>query len=140
MEMNPMQVRAAEYLGDVGKDMLRTRRKGEESSLYWGVLCRTCRELVAFDECPYVSFGPGAIGMRPGAIQCAEGHNHTYFPLDFRFVPFGGRIPAETMERNREAFKAANQTPQAWSSRSEIGLGWSASWAGREFHREPRRA
>ena len=139
MEMNPMQVRAAEYLGDAGKEMPRTRGRGEEL-LYWGVLCRTCRELVAFDVCPYVSFGPGAIGMKPGAIQCAEGHSHTYFPLDFRFIPWISRIPAELMERNREAFKAANQTPQAWSNRSEVGLGWSGSWAASEFHREHRRA
>ena len=55
----------------------------DKQTTYWGVICRTCRELVAFDNCPYISFGPGAAGMKPGAIRCGRGHNHIYFPRDF---------------------------------------------------------
>src|SRR5579862_7053874 len=37
---------------------------------YWGILCRTCVELVAFSDHPIQNSGPGVENSRPGAIRC----------------------------------------------------------------------
>jgi hypothetical protein len=83
----------------------------EKTTAYWGILCRTCSELVAFDKGPYHSFGPEAASMRPGAILCGQGHNHIYFPNDFHFIPSAVRIPDAVMERNRDVYRAVNPRP-----------------------------
>jgi hypothetical protein len=82
---------------------------------YWGVLCRTCRELVAFDTCPYASFGPAAACMKPGAIRCGQGHNHIYFPRDFQFCASPAPIPDAVMRENREVYRAINSSGQRTS-------------------------
>jgi hypothetical protein len=79
-----------------------------EQREYWGILCRTCRELVAFDARPYVSFGPGAASTKPGAICCGMGHTHIYFPRDFKFHPSAVPVAEKTMEGNRAAYAAVN--------------------------------
>lgn len=81
---------------------------GADQKTYWGVRCRTCRELVALDICPYLSFGPGAAGMKPGAICCARGHNHIYFPRDFGFIDVAVPVTEASMRDNREAYRAIN--------------------------------
>lgn len=75
---------------------------------YLGILCRTCRELVAFDTAPYPSFGPRASNLKPGAIRCSQGHNHIYFPGDFQFHRWHLRITGAVMEQNRAAYSAIN--------------------------------
>jgi hypothetical protein len=80
---------------------------------YWGILCRTCHALVAFDTCPYISFGPGAASMKPGAIRCGLGHNHIYFPRDFGFLPSVDPVSIKVMRENREIFKAINPSEHA---------------------------
>jgi hypothetical protein len=87
-----------------------SREPPVEQTTYWGVKCRTCEELVAFDVCPYLSFGTGAASMKPGAIRCSGGHNHIYFPRDFQFIPSSARIPQETMRENRDVYRAVNST------------------------------
>ena len=72
-----------------------------EQRTYWGNLCRTCRKLIAFDTCSYISFGPRAASMKPGAIRCNQGHNHIYYPRDFCFYPSAVPISEATMEANR---------------------------------------
>jgi len=79
---------------------------------YWGILCRTCWKLVAFDHCPYVSFGPGAASMTPGAVRCGEGHNHIYFPRDFKFISSAVPVSDATMRENREVYRAINSRSQ----------------------------
>jgi hypothetical protein len=86
---------------------IETNRSDPET-MYWGVLCRTCQGLVAFDMAPYVSFGPKASSLKPGAIRCGQGHNHIYFPRDFRFASFVARISDEVMRKNRDVFRAIN--------------------------------
>ncbi len=81
---------------------------GHDQNIYWGIRCRTCRELVALDICPFVSFGPGAAGMKPGAIRCAYGHNHIYFPRDFAFIEVTVPVTEATMRENREEYRAIN--------------------------------
>jgi hypothetical protein len=73
---------------------------------YWGILCRTCRELVAFDTCPYPSLGGAS--AKPGAVRCDLGHNHIYFPRDFHFYPSKTPIAEMTMEANRAVYGAIN--------------------------------
>ena len=85
----------------------------DKQTTYWGVLCRTCRELVAFDDCPYISFGPGAAGMKPCAIRCGRGHSHIYFPRDFGFVNAAVPVTDETVQENRKAYRAINPRPPA---------------------------
>jgi hypothetical protein len=79
-----------------------------EQRMYWGIVCRTCGELVAFDSHPYASFGPAAAGMKPGAIRCREGHNHIYFPRDFRFYPSVIPIQETAMAGNRATYGRIN--------------------------------
>jgi len=75
---------------------------------YWGIRCKTCLKLVAFDAAPYPSFGPRASNLKPGAICCANGHNHIYFPRDFQFIASEASIPDAVMEQNRVAYAAIN--------------------------------
>jgi hypothetical protein len=79
-----------------------------EQRTYWGIQCRTCRELIAFDGCPYVSFGPRAASLKPGAICCNQGHNHIYFPRDFCFYPSQTLITEATMKGNRTIYAEIN--------------------------------
>jgi hypothetical protein len=82
-----------------------------EQKMYWGILCRTCREPVAFDAPPYNASGPGKANVRPGAIRCGQGHNHIYFPRDFHFFPSADPIAEETMRENRSAYIGVNSLP-----------------------------
>jgi hypothetical protein len=68
--------------------------------------------LVAFDKCPYTSFGPAAASMKPGAICCSQGHNHIYFPRDFGFLSSAVTISEAVMRENREAYLAVNRPGQ----------------------------
>jgi len=90
----------------------------QSKTTYWGVPCRTCHELVAFDVCPYMSFGSGAASMKPGTILCSQGHNHIYFPRDFAFIPSAVLIADETMQENRAAYAAINPICMPSSRRS----------------------
>ena len=92
---------------------------------HFGVLCRTCQELVAFDVCPYVSLGPGAASMHPGAIRCGLGHAHIYFPRDFQFISRAVAVSPSTMKENRERYLAINPRLPVLSSHR----GWNVSAA-----------
>jgi hypothetical protein len=95
---------------------------GRSQTTFWGVLCRTCRELIAFDICPYTSFGPGAASMKPGSIRCGLGHNHIYYPRDFGFLSSVVLIPDATMGENRAAFAAVNPSGFVSLNRSDTWL------------------
>jgi hypothetical protein len=86
------------------------KKAPEPETTYWGVTCRTCHELVAFDVCPYLSFGDGAASMKPGAIRCSQDHNHIYFPRDFQFISIAVAISEEVMRVNRETYRAINSS------------------------------
>ena len=88
---------------------------------YWGVLCRTCQELVAFDRSPFPSFGPRAASLTPGAIRCSQGHNHIYFPHDFQFHQWHLRVGDAVMEQNRAAYAAINPSGSITPS-STLGI------------------
>jgi hypothetical protein len=75
---------------------------------YWGVLCRSCIELVAFDISPFRSFGVEAASMNPGAIRCAHGHVHIYFPRDYQFFFSDAPLTDGALLANREAYRAIN--------------------------------
>jgi hypothetical protein len=82
---------------------------GDNDLVYWGILCRTCLDLVAFDIRPYPSsLGPGAANVKPGAIRCGRGHNHYYFPPDFRFISSAVPINDAAIQENRETYRALN--------------------------------
>jgi hypothetical protein len=119
MEGNTMQIRAYEgklpISSRVRIEMNQSDNNGNETT-YWGVLCRSCVELVAFDICPYLSFGPGAANAHPGAIRCAHGHNHIYFPRDFQFFYSDVSIDDAVMQGNREAYRAIDPLSQALSN------------------------
>jgi hypothetical protein len=90
----------------------------QSQTSFWGILCRTCNELVAFDVCPYASFGPKAASMKPGTIRCSQDHGHIYFPRDFGFISSVVRISDETMRQNRAVYAEINPTYPASSRRS----------------------
>jgi hypothetical protein len=108
MEGTTKQTRAYESVPPTCSEVRTETGLSDSETIYWGILCRTCRDVVAFDICPYVSFGPGAASMKPDAIRCGHGHNHIYFPRDFQFVPSAVPIPDATMQENREAYRAIN--------------------------------
>ena len=78
------------------------------SATYWGIRCRTCGDLVAFDTPPYHEFGLASANSKPGAICCDGGHYHIYFPRDFQFFSSETRITDATLKRNCEAYHATN--------------------------------
>jgi hypothetical protein len=75
---------------------------------YWGILCRSCSEPVAFDIQPFRTFGLERGNVKPGAIRCVHGHNYIYFPRDFSFFSSAVAISDETMQANRAAYRAIN--------------------------------
>ncbi len=89
---------------------------GDEAP-YWGVLCRSCMQLVAFDVRPYRSFGPEGTNIKPGSIRCVNGHNHIYYPRDFQFFFSEVAISDAAMQQNREAFMVINRPSPASSNR-----------------------
>jgi hypothetical protein len=117
MEGNSKQARACEsaHTGSGGARIEMTR--SNSATTYWGILCRTCRQLTAFDTRPCISVGPGAPSMKPCAIRCGFGHNHIYFPRDFRLRSSTVPISDAVMQKNCEAFGATNPSSPASSSR-----------------------
>jgi hypothetical protein len=75
---------------------------------YWGILCRTCAELVAFSTTSSHNSGLGAENSPAGTIRCSKDHNRIYFPRDFRLYPSAAAIAEETMQKNFETYKAIN--------------------------------
>jgi hypothetical protein len=116
MEGNTRQTRG--YDGGQSTCIESSIHTDQSQTSFWGVLCRTCNDLVAFDICPYASFGAGAAGMRAGTIRCSQGHSHIYFPRDFGFVFSVIRISDETMRKNRAVYADVNPTYPASSRRS----------------------
>jgi hypothetical protein len=84
---------------------------------YWGILCRACSEPVAFDIQVCQMFGPGAAD-RPGAIRCAHGHNHIYFPRNFQFFSSAVAITDAVMQENHGAYQAINPARELTSETS----------------------
>jgi hypothetical protein len=122
MDGNTKQTRADEGNQPASSEVpIETNRSGNEK-IYWGILCRTCRELVAYDIRPYVSFGPGAASMRPGAVRCGHGHTHIYFPRDFQFFASESPIEEAVMLENREAYNATNPASQDACNRPVTAL------------------
>lgn len=115
MEGDTKRICVFEDSQSVSHDARIERSHSDGKAVYWGVLCRTCRELVAFDIPPYASFGPEAASMKPGAIRCARGHNHIYFPRDFQFIPSAVSISDAVMLENRDAYSAINRVSPALS-------------------------
>jgi hypothetical protein len=117
MDGNTQQTHAGEgvppSLGGVPVEM----NQSNNGATYWGILCRTCRGLTAFDTRLCVSVGPGAPSMKPCAIRCGLGHNHIYFPRDFRFRPSAVPITDAVIQKNCEAFRATNPPSPDSSSR-----------------------
>ena len=80
---------------------------------YWGILCRTCSDPVAFGTHSDHELGLGTENARPGTIRCAQGHNHIYFSRDFRFFVAEVEIAKATMRENRETYRSINPAPQS---------------------------
>jgi hypothetical protein len=75
---------------------------------YWGVVCRTCGERIAFDACPYNKPALGFASVKAGAVCCIHGHIHIYFPRDFHFFSSATPIMDATLQENRTAYEAIN--------------------------------
>jgi hypothetical protein len=115
MEGNTLQSRAYALPNSSGVRIKTNRcsnNPGGHEPSYWGVLCRSCVELVAFDTYPYLSFGSGAASMNPGTVRCAHGHIHIYFPRDFQFFFSDLPLTDTAMQGNREAYRAINPSSQ----------------------------
>jgi hypothetical protein len=117
MDGNTQQTRACEGVQPSCVGVRIEVNQSNNRMTYWGILCRTCRELTAFDTRPCDSVGPGAPSMRPCAIRCRLGHNHIYFPRDFRLRPSAILIADAVIQKNCEAFMATNPSSPASSSR-----------------------
>ena len=79
-----------------------------DGATYWGVLCRSWAGPIAFDARPCNESRLWSANTKPGAIRCFLGHNHIYFPRDFRFFPSTTLITDATMQDNRAAYEAIN--------------------------------
>ena len=88
-------------------------------TIYWGILCRQCSELVAFCAPSHQQFELASRCAKPGAIRCANGHNYIYFPRDFRFFTSAVAIPEAVMQRNLEAHSAINSIVGARTNHGE---------------------
>ena len=84
----------------------------QPASTYWGILCRTCADLVAFGATPGQDCGLGTEGSRPGTIRCTKGHTHIYYPRDFGFFPSATIIVDAVIGENVRVYKAVNPS---WS-------------------------
>jgi hypothetical protein len=91
--------------------------------IHWGVACRKCSEPIAFGAPSHQQFQLESTFARPGAIRCANGHTHIYFPRDFKFFASSEAIPEAVMHANREAHRAINPPP-ATQSDQMYGTRW----------------
>jgi hypothetical protein len=113
MEGNTKQRRADKHAEPNSSGVGIEMNQRDNETTYWGVLCRTCSEPVAFDVCPYPSsFGPSAKIVEPGAVRCQHGHNHIYFPCDFRFFTSAVPICNAAVQENRDTYRAINASSQ----------------------------
>jgi len=117
MEDSSKQARASESVPPGSRRARIEMNRSNSATTYWGILCRTCRQMTAFDIYPCVSFEYGAANMKPSAIRCDRGHNHIYFPRDFRLRPSAIAITDAAIQKNCEAFRATNSSSPASSSR-----------------------
>lgn len=88
-----------------------------KTTVYWGVLCRTCQDLIAFDIRSYASFGPRVADPKPGTIRCERGHSNIYFLQDFQFISSTDPVTDAVMQENRRAYTAI--TPASHFSHSD---------------------
>ncbi|HEY4379178.1 MAG TPA: hypothetical protein VGN01_02465 [Acidobacteriaceae bacterium] len=103
--------RESELRADEAVHSCKVTLPGEKPDpTYWGVGCRTCKELIAFGASFQTSAGVGAGDSRPGTIRCGQGHSHIYFPHDFRQFPSPAAITEAAMEENVRIYKAVNPT------------------------------
>ena len=93
---------------------------------YWGILCRTCSATVAFGSPSHQQFQFESTYAKPGAIRCPSGHNHIYFPRDFKFFESAEVIPETVMESNREHHRAINPAASGPTDHS-YATRWSAT-------------
>jgi hypothetical protein len=115
MKRDAMQTRVGESAEPASAQTPAETNYTDGQPPYWGVVCRTCGELVAFDASPYESFGPEAASTRPGAIRCRHGHTHIYFPRDFGFRASTAPIADTAMRENRDVYRATNSLGQRTS-------------------------
>jgi len=116
MEDSSKQARASESVPPGSRRARIEMNRSNSATTYWGILCRTCRQMTAFDIYPCVSFEYGAANMKPSAIRCDRGHNHIYFPRDFRLRPSAIAISDAVIQENCEAFRAINpSSPASWN-------------------------
>jgi len=94
------------------------KRDDNKTTAYWGILCRNCQDLIAFDIRPHASFGPGVAGTKPGTIRCGCSHSNIYFPRDFQFISSTGSVTDAVMQENRRAYTAI--TPSSHLSHSDV--------------------
>jgi len=79
----------------------------------------SCAGLAGADRIRYsfLCLGPEAPSMKLCATRCGLGHNHIYFPRDFRLRPSAIAITDAAIQKNCEAFRATNSSSPASSSR-----------------------
>jgi len=88
MEGNTKQTRAFDGVPPTSSEVRIEMDRSDSETTYWGVLCRTCQKLVAFDICPYVSFGDGAAGMsRLQFVAAATTITFTFHATFGSFLP-----------------------------------------------------
>jgi hypothetical protein len=83
--------------------------------IYWGILCKTCLEPVAFDLRPFGGFGLGSEICKPGSVACSHGHDHIYFPRDFHFLRSAAPIAREMIRANCAAYRLRNVVEPMYS-------------------------
>jgi hypothetical protein len=93
------------------------------ASTYWGILCRTCADLVAFGTIPGQNSDPGTEDSGPGTIRCTKGHTHIYYPRDFGLFPAVTIIVDTVIRENVRVYKVINPSwadplPQESSNRN----------------------
>lgn len=86
-----------------------------KATTYWGVLCRSCEGLIAFDAFPCSKSGLGAASTKPGTIRCFLGHTHIYFPRDFRLFTSSNLITDATIHEDHVAYEAVNPPSESTS-------------------------
>lgn len=89
---------------------------------YWGILCRTCSQPIAFGTGADREAGVESSNVRPGAIRCASGHNHIYFPRDFQIFKSSVAIPDALIKQTRAAYQAINPMPAELPTAEDGGV------------------
>ena len=126
MERDTKQIHGSEGVREIFAEERSRTERGNQDGPYWGVLCRTCREVVAFDSSPYVSSRACGGEHEAGRHSLREGSQSHLFSARFPIL----RVGCADL-RCGDAGESRVVSGDQFSWRAHARTMWSGRWLSR---------